>query len=237
MHSAVRPRSILKQAGRSHSSNGNGNIAPPCAVRFPSSPQLSTVYFTHCPSSYDRSPIIVDANTCALPERHCRNYDLSSAPPSSPPSSNPVAWGNHLHPSVMLAHDSSKSRYDNSLLAPPLVHDEGSSEESDGLASPPPELALSLPSTQYAPSKSHLYSAPLSHPPISQSSGSGFDIYSHSSSPAEYSAFLPHAPSKPCSSPKRRERKHNHDAQLKVQPVSFGSSWSQSEESSCLGGF
>ena len=43
-------------------------------VHFPPSPRLSTFQFTHSPQLYDRSPLIVQPNVCALPGRGERVY-------------------------------------------------------------------------------------------------------------------------------------------------------------------
>lgn len=186
------------------------------SVRFPSSPKLSTVHLTHCAKSYDRSPIIVGPNTCALPERGCRSYA-------------PQGQGNHLHPSAF-NRDGSQF-YDGSPFPPPLTHDDGSSEDSDGIASPPPEVdqhhAQSAYHRQYVPSQAHLYSEPLSHPPISRPAPSFDDA------PSEYSlSFLPHA-SPMVSCGRKKPRSYYHRIPSMEVPTS---SW-QSDEASCLGGF
>jgi len=225
---------------------------PHGSVRFPSSPKLSTVHLTHCPTSYDRTPIVVLPNSCALPERNCRSYSPNGTPnPANPTQSS--NWGKELHPSVFNRTSPNhvqfgNGTYEGSLLPPPLTSDDGSSEESDGLASPPPEFVSNPPSRQNVPSQAHLHSAPLSHPPISPyGSSSGPDTYATSSSsydhssgtPSEYSlSFLPYAPSAYCQSNKRdKQHKHQQGQHRVVHPTSFTSSWSQSEESSCLGGF
>ena len=125
------PRSILK-ASRAHSYSEDAlvNIAIPTesqssssqtGVRFPSTPKLSTVHYTHCPASYDRSPILVLPNSCALPARGCRDYSTTGR--------QEQVYGKHAHPSRIQAPSTSGSDY--SGLAPPmLMQDEGSSEES-----------------------------------------------------------------------------------------------------------
>jgi hypothetical protein len=49
-----------------------------CTVHFPPSPALTSTFACHSSTVYDRSPIVVVPNTCALPERGCpgRTYAL-----------------------------------------------------------------------------------------------------------------------------------------------------------------
>ena len=63
------PRPILKQV-----SSTFGSSTRSARVHFPPSPRLSTFQFTHSPQLYDRSPLIVQPNLCALPGRGERVY-------------------------------------------------------------------------------------------------------------------------------------------------------------------
>ncbi|KAF9238691.1 hypothetical protein BU15DRAFT_88311 [Melanogaster broomeanus] len=65
-------------------------------VRFPPSPTLTRTYTAYSSMAYDRSPIIVAPNVCALPERGCPG-------PSSPPNRRSHK-GNHLHPRAVSNH-------------------------------------------------------------------------------------------------------------------------------------
>ncbi|KAI0353976.1 hypothetical protein OH77DRAFT_1364228, partial [Trametes cingulata] len=139
-------------------------------VRFPPHTALARTLGSALP--YDRSPIVVAPNRCALPERGCpgRTYSLDDAPAASSSSSSSShsstrrssrrigrsptrvtvsGSGRHLHPRAVPERDAE----DNDLTPrqspradlfplPPLVPDlsSESSEESDGIASPPPEL-------------------------------------------------------------------------------------------------
>lgn len=239
------PRSILKCSTAVGGSTAAAAAAhahhPPCSVRFPSSPKLSTVHFTHCPSSYDRTPIVVSHNSCALPERGCRDYAAEQQ----------QYWGRSIHPSVFGSYRPSDELFtDPGLLPPGLSSDDGSSEESDGIASPPPETIQASSDAShyrtYVPSQSHLHTDPLSHPPIPQYSGPNantFNPANSTSNATDYSlSFLPHAPAvSTCSSKKSRDKsgKHHREPRLVATATtsSFCSSWGQSEESSCLGGF
>lgn len=89
------PRSILKRSSRRHNN----------AVHFPSSPILTRIFPADSPSSYDRTPIVVEANACALPARGCpgRTYNLVDDQPSPRTISecgrqSAALPGKHLHP-------------------------------------------------------------------------------------------------------------------------------------------
>ncbi|TRM69819.1 hypothetical protein BD626DRAFT_475397 [Schizophyllum amplum] len=118
------PRPILKDP----------SAAPPEAARgvhFPPTPSLSRIFSTHPPSEYDRTPIVVSANTCALPERGGRTYTDDDAPPTPTPASKRYSEAGDMHPSALTAS------YPSHLpsLIPDMTTSE--SEESDGLCSPP----------------------------------------------------------------------------------------------------
>ncbi|KAF5314310.1 hypothetical protein D9619_011756 [Psilocybe cf. subviscida] len=59
-------------------SNSRASASRSCTVRFPPSPALTSTFACHSSTVYDRSPIVVAPNTCALPERGCpgRTYAL-----------------------------------------------------------------------------------------------------------------------------------------------------------------
>ncbi|KAI8974777.1 hypothetical protein BD414DRAFT_497434 [Trametes punicea] len=122
-------------------------------VRFPPQPALAHTLGSALP--YDRSPIVVTPNRCALPERGCpgRTYTLDDPSPALRKAKRAglsPSRGKHLHPRVVSDRDLSDDndptprqspRVDHFPL-PPLIPDlsSESSEESDGIASPPPEL-------------------------------------------------------------------------------------------------
>ena len=131
-------------------------------VRFP--PQTALTHTLGSAPLYDRSPIVVLPNRCALPERGCpgRTYapedpcsssSSSSHPRKSKRSSLSPVGRKHLHPRAVGDAYGYDSRHDDDPTPrqsprvdyhplPPLIPDlsSESSEESDGVASPPPEL-------------------------------------------------------------------------------------------------
>ncbi|PBK71889.1 hypothetical protein ARMSODRAFT_954699 [Armillaria solidipes] len=131
------PRPILKRSPSQH--------PPPHAVHFPSSPLLTRTFDAHPRESYDRSPIVVSPNSCALPERGGRCYTLDD--------SQSLYKG--LHPRAL-------------ATIPDLIPDlSGSSDESDGIASPPPE-AYYFPRTSPPKKSKPTFSDDLPFPPSPQ---------------------------------------------------------------------
>ncbi|KZT28063.1 hypothetical protein NEOLEDRAFT_1130019 [Neolentinus lepideus HHB14362 ss-1] len=90
------PRPILKRtpATLSLESPTRSRRSTEQGVHFPPSPKLTRTHTTHSSSSYDRSPIVVTPNACALPARGCpgKTYVLDDLPVSRGTA------GRHLHP-------------------------------------------------------------------------------------------------------------------------------------------
>ncbi|KAH9836057.1 uncharacterized protein C8Q71DRAFT_672403, partial [Rhodofomes roseus] len=164
-------------------------------VRFPSRPALSKTFSAHSSAQYDRSPIVVQPNTCALPARGCpgRTYSLddpallASARASSSRRRSPSRAGRHLHPRAAAALPANEEDDDPTPRASPhaplpaLVPDLSSeSDESDGFTSPPNELIAA---------GAH----PRSGKPGADSLSMG--LASLHLSQSEALAFLPHPPS------------------------------------------
>ncbi|KAG6841795.1 hypothetical protein C0991_006679 [Blastosporella zonata] len=185
------PRPILKR--------GTPSTSHHLAVHFPPSPSLTTHTFTaYSSAAYDRSPIQVSPNSCALPERGCpgRTYTLDEQP--SPIREHHRYYSSRgLHPRAMAKRDAERSL----AQCPPLIPDLSSeSDESDGFTSPPTaSYSLSTPNdiyyNPYAP-LSPTALAFLPHPPSSRSPYSDCDDDDHISA-----------------SPKPRRRRR-HDASL-----------------------
>ncbi|CAE6470369.1 hypothetical protein ACGC1H_005931 [Rhizoctonia solani] len=114
-------RSAEKRSSSASSIGGTSEMLPYAQtnVHFPTAKRdLVKTRVTHSPASYDRSPIVVAPNSCALPARGCPGRTYA-----------PDAIGRSMHPSARRR----------SSPCPGLVPDEGSSDDSDGLISPPPE--------------------------------------------------------------------------------------------------
>lgn len=152
--STSHPRPILKhQQTAPNYGRAIGSPERLHVVHFPPSHTLTRTYSAYPPSTYDRSPIVVAPNTCALPERGCpgRTYTLDEDRParsSSPPKRS--QHGIHLHPRAVFNHQSHVSPsklgdfddgsqcapWRSSPTQPPLIPDLSSgSDENDG--SPP----------------------------------------------------------------------------------------------------
>jgi hypothetical protein len=160
------PRPILKH---------NRTTLPPryplppqqAQVHFPPSPILSRTFAALPASTYDRSPIVVAPNTCALPERGCpgRTYyshddttpktspRSSSFPASSQYSSSlrnllPPSNGKTIHPRA--AAVALPPALSSTTGVPALIPDLSSeSDESDGFAPAQHKHALSYTPRQY----------------------------------------------------------------------------------------
>lgn len=163
-HPPSTPRSILKQQ---HSSTRAGCRSPdrPPAVHFPPSPSLTRVYAAHPSTAYDRSPIVVSPNACALPERGCpgRTYTLGDERPTrSSQSKRRPSSGNHFHPravSKQISTSPTRSVGDDHtrvstraspFVPPPLIPDLSSeSDESDSFVTP-----FDTPNTSLTPAPS-----------------------------------------------------------------------------------
>lgn len=117
------PRPILKDPASTPCEAARG-------VHFPPTPSLSRTYSAHPPSEYDRTPIVVTANTCALPERGGRTITDDDAPPTPTPACKRRLVGD-VHPRALGPCSTSSLPQ----LIPDMTTSE--SEESDGLTSPP----------------------------------------------------------------------------------------------------
>ena len=94
-------------------------------VHFPPSPATRT-YSAYSAAAYDRSPIVVTPNNCALPERGGRTYTLEDSQPR-----RGIAFARDFHPRA-LAFASSRSDL------PQLIHDVSTeSDESDDWSATP----------------------------------------------------------------------------------------------------
>jgi len=102
-------------------------------VHFPPSPATRT-YSAYSAAAYDRSPIVVTPNNCALPERGGRTYTLDETQPR-----RGISFARDFHPRA-LAFASSRS------ALPQLIPDLSSeSDESDGWSAAPTPSSTPLP--------------------------------------------------------------------------------------------
>jgi len=208
------PRPILKQT-----TSAFGSPMRSARVHFPPSPRLSTFQFTHSPQLYDRSPLIVQPNVCALPGRGERVYlaeDCDSAPQDD-----------IIHDSIPLRDDRFQHNhpYEPSTYPPNLDYFSSSthpeSDESEGPVLTPPD-------------PSNFSATPLivTHPP---------DLLGPSltrrRSDGDVLSFLPHSPtSEKPKRPKRSLKRTYSDKRI------FGCTFSEDSFSTpafegCLGGF
>ncbi|KAH9975910.1 hypothetical protein BGW80DRAFT_70554 [Lactifluus volemus] len=156
------PRPILKHSSQPHP-DPTDNIPPSLrlprqcrnTVHFPPSPTLTRTFSAHSSSTYDRSPIVVLPNICALPARGCpgRTYIPGCTAPSSPNNSHALkaalkagAGAKHIHPRRALGFGLVQESPPEHAATrpPPLVPDLSSeSDESDGFTNSPSELGTS----------------------------------------------------------------------------------------------
>ena len=153
------PKPILKLAAHAHHQHSHG-------VHFPPSPALTRTFTAHSAAAYDRSPIEVTPNSCALPERGCpgRTYLLEETDPTMPrPSPYPrgIAYARDYHPRALAFASSTHHGGWPSSTVPQLIPDMSSeSEESDGVSGIPAEL-----STTYATASNAKQHHPYSNLP------------------------------------------------------------------------
>jgi hypothetical protein len=154
------------------------------SVHFPPSPALTRTFFAHSPSTYDRSPIVVSPNDCALPERGCPGRTYFEETSSNRKRANLMLSTKGYHPKAFAA-PALGPNYD----LPPLVPDLSSeSDESDGMASLPPPSSVTF-GPHGLPSSSTFRAVSTT-----------LDITMHTHGYAAYSqdaalAFLPYSPS------------------------------------------
>ncbi|KIM41766.1 hypothetical protein M413DRAFT_445003 [Hebeloma cylindrosporum] len=199
------PRPILKRsAHHHHPSHQSHQPHHPQAhhphhqhgVHFPPSPSLTRTFTAHSAAAYDRSPIVVTPNSCALPERGCpgRTYLLEETDEAkSRPSRYPrgIAYARDYHPRA-LAFASSTNGGGSSSMVPQLIPDMSSeSEESDSL---PAELSTTYATTNNA--KQHNSYSNLPNLNVNM-----VDPYSSNTSytPTDLNNYLPYPPPSPIS--------------------------------------
>ena len=175
------PRPILKRASAAssdtaahlhhpshqhHQHHGHHALPQMHGVHFPPSPALTRTFSAYSAAAYDRSPIVVSPNSCALPERGCpgRTYTLEEQHELECRPQRAIARARDYHPRALaFASASSSSMNMNMPPVPALVPDLSSeSDESDAPSGcAPPDLAAAY----YAPAPSSTSSSnPSKHP-------------------------------------------------------------------------
>jgi hypothetical protein len=194
-------------------------------VHFPPAPGLCQTHLTHSSSIYDRAPIVVLPNDCALPARNERNYTPSSDCPKKRRSAQAAAaYGATLHPLAFAESAKAQAAAGTVSAAPvspanavgrmpPLVADLSSSESDESDVSSTPFVPNRYPST--------------GHPPISIVDGNGDPT-------ATALSFLPHANEREKPRKERGSRSRPHGG----SPRSVRKSeFAVPDLDGCLGGF
>jgi len=122
------PKPILKRSATEPSNRSHG-------VHFPPSPATCT-YSAYSSAAYDRSPIVVTPNSCALPERGGRTYTLEE---QQQHPRRGISFASDFHPRA-LAFASSRP-----APLPQLIPDVSSeSDESDGWSAAVPTTSTTF---------------------------------------------------------------------------------------------
>jgi len=169
------PRPILKQTQSKPQPHPHG-------VHFPPSPSLTRTFTAHSAAAYDRSPIVVAQNSCALPERGCpgRTYLLEETTACYPRG---IAYARDYHPRA-LAFASATHAGISSSSVPQLIPDMYSeSDESDGFSSVPAESTYCPTNTNakqhgcYPNPPNLLYSSNTAYTPIDDDLAPSINTY------------------------------------------------------------
>ena len=193
-------------------------------VHFPPPPVLCQTHLTHSAATYDRAPIVVLPNACALPERNGRTYTESCNAARKRRSTQAAAQGATLHPQALAASAAPSSAQtsvsDPAGRMPSLVPDFSSCSESDesDISSTPPISTHFPPSGLHYPHHHHHHHQ---YAPISI-------VVDGNADPAAALAFLPHA--------NEREKPRSR-SKTRGTRTSRKSEFALPELDGCLGGF
>lgn len=187
------PRPILKRT--SLSARTPNETSPHHAVHFPTTSSLTThTYAVYSSAAYDRTPIAVSPNSCAMPARGCpgRTYTLPADPPAV--LRNQYGGGEY-HPRALNNTRADVGRTSSSHLPPPLIPDLSSeSDESDGFtACTPHEPSTSY--SSYAPP--HMHGLVIPKDKYMSYHNHESSIYDNESFSPTALSFLPHPPCSP----------------------------------------
>jgi hypothetical protein len=141
--SSAHPASAVLSSSSSYHPSNCDRDRTRYAVHFPPSPTLTRTFSVYSSTTYDRSPIVVGPNTCALPERGCpgRTYTLEEdSSHRGDQRKRSSAKGRHAHPRSMggslglgqLSGDEPREVDQHPQnIPPPLIPDLSSSESDD----------------------------------------------------------------------------------------------------------
>lgn len=247
MSTRPRPPPILKQYEAPPESNPFAlcpRVVSP-HVHFPSTPTLVSTYATFARAVYDRTPLTISPNTCALPGRGERTYNSYDTPVPLGAHLEDSIKGSYFHPRAYEACEQERLDFLASPSSPsPLVYDSSSSSPSCSSESDESDVAVLTPPDTSA------YGRPQAaiHIP-------GSDVLGMSHSPITRKcsqetlgnalAFLPYPPElslkdkprikRPTSSTTLR-RKNSHRQKVESNFNGY-SSFSAPSLDGCLGGF
>lgn len=130
------PRPCLK-----HAQQPNVPLHSSSHVHFPPTPSLSTTFPTHSKKTYDRRPLVVAPNSCALPARGCPGRTYPPGVYRRPESADVYADMDINLDDLLFASRSSSTTVTPTTSPPPSLipdqaHSSSESDESDVLASP-----------------------------------------------------------------------------------------------------
>ncbi|KAF4604509.1 hypothetical protein EYR40_003283 [Pleurotus pulmonarius] len=212
-------------------------------VHFPPTPRLiSSTHLAHSPTTYDRAPIVVQPNSCSLPERGGR---MCYTPHSTRRRSS-APKGSYFHPTAYEACEREDEHYDDvddgsaealAMETPELTSDSSTppsdSDYSDGWASPLKESQSPLVAVSSASSS-----------PLSFLSGPAMSLIHAQSSMEEYSMDMRRklTPPAPRSTMKveggRQADKKPRKRGKPAGPLRIGVTFAEdSSLDGCLGGF
>ncbi|KAG2140166.1 hypothetical protein DEU56DRAFT_886103 [Suillus clintonianus] len=145
------PRPILKQCPQRQDAflfSVHSTSPPPRRVHFPPTPTLTSTYAAHSSATYDRSPVSVAPNQCALPGRHEREFVYSD---DSQPYQTAEIKGGYFHPRAYEACAPEPSGHTYYIPRSPLLTPDMSSasDEPDRLVTPPPDTMISRISVRF----------------------------------------------------------------------------------------
>jgi hypothetical protein len=192
------------------------------SVKFPPTPKLTSNRLTYPAEAYDRTPIVVTRNECALPRRHSRSLDEATS--TSTTTSN--------HPR--------RSRSPRSHVTASTIPDGYfSATAQHAMDGPTPALSWSGSSSSESDDSDGVFTPPMCTPSEATPRAARFNALglglNGASSPAKEHnalAFLPHPPS-----PDREKKRRSATPAARTRRPLPTASFSMPVDDGCLGGF